>query len=66
MKTKIIINAENVDDATALDTVLSVVRQGKISNEGKQYCYATRLNKITVYASLTKTGTHVFDLWREE
>ena len=66
MKSRIIINDKNVDDATALEAVLSVVKEGKISNEGKQYCYATRLDKIIVYANLAKTGTHVFDLWREK
>lgn len=32
---------DEISDELALRLVLSVINQGKISNEGKSYCYAT-------------------------
>lgn len=32
---------EDISDELALKLVWSVINQGKISNEGKSYCYAT-------------------------
>ena len=32
---------EDISDELALQFVLSVIHQGKISNEGKSYCFAT-------------------------
>jgi hypothetical protein len=39
----IIENRTDIPDETALRAVLAVVQKGRISNKGKQYCYATTL-----------------------
>lgn len=58
MARKITITIEdNIADADALQCVMQVVEGGKISGEGKYYCYATMLKhpnykeEIAVYAS---------------
>ena len=56
----IIENQSDLSDENALNVVLEVVRNGKISNNGKQYCYATVFSNSAVYSDLTKTGTHKF------
>lgn len=35
---------EGISDHLAVQLVESVIRQGKISNEGKNYCFATSFN----------------------
>lgn len=35
----IINNKSDLPDTTALEIVLKVIQAGRISNEGKQYCY---------------------------
>jgi hypothetical protein len=56
---KIIIrNDSELDDFSALGAVMKVLLQGKISNGGKQHCYATTMNisgkdkEVTVYTTL--------------
>jgi len=63
---KIIINSECIDDSSALTYVLKVILQGKISNEGTQYCYITQFESgHKVYADKTKSGTYTFRVWKE-
>lgn len=56
----IINNDSDVDDFTALGAVMKVMLQGKISNDGKQHCYATTMRiasidkEVTVYCTLNK------------
>lgn len=55
----IIDNRTNLSDADAIDLISKVISDGRISNEGKQYCYATsfeskRLGKIMVWTALNK------------
>ena len=52
----IIENRSSLDDATALAQVALVIRQGRISNEGKQYCYVTRLGGLMIYSALNKAS----------
>jgi len=61
----IINNRSKLDDRTVLDMVHSVVRNGKVSNDGKQYCYLiTFVNGHAVSCSLTRTGQTRFDVWK--
>ena len=39
---------DNIDDLTAIHYVNEVIRQGKISNNGKSYCYLTLFGNIAV------------------
>ena len=41
VKKIIIENKDGLSDKKALELVLSVIRQGRISNNNKQYCYVT-------------------------
>lgn len=54
---KIIIeNRTNIDDHEAIQMVASVIRAGRISNDGKQYSYATNFKSFdaSVYTDLNK------------
>lgn len=69
---KIIIDNRSADisDDEAVRYVQSVMAEGKCSNYGKQYCYATVFTERTtgartmVSSSLTKTGTSTFRVYR--
>ena len=56
----IIENRTNMSDLDALYYVERVVREGRISNDDKQYCYATRFEdtsnglRVIVYTQLNK------------
>ena len=39
---------DNIDDLTAISLVKQVIEQGKISNNGNNYCYLTSLGDIFV------------------
>ena len=39
---------DNIDDLTAVSLVKQVIEQGKISNNGKSYCYLTLFGNIVV------------------
>jgi len=56
----IINNDSKLPDETAIAMVCEVIDKGKISNYGKQYCYATRYATAEVYADLRRSGTHSF------
>ncbi len=56
----IIENQSDLTGGAALSLVFEVVERGKISNHGKQYCYATVFSNAAVYSDITKTGTHKF------
>lgn len=58
---KIIIHKQcEVSDAEALWLVLSVVKNGRISDFGKCYCLASVGPKYAVIAQRTRRGTDVF------
>ena len=58
---KIIIHYDGVSDVDALLYVKQVVSKGRISNDGKQYCYCTLFNNdAEVYADKTARGTDTF------
>ena len=54
---KIIIdNSSDLDDNVAVQMVLQVIELGRVSDDGKQYCYVTTFNvDDDVYA----VGTHL-------
>lgn len=57
---KIIINNKShLDDINALVAVMSVLGEGKISNDGKQHCYVSTITlvgevEVTVHTTLNK------------
>jgi hypothetical protein len=59
---KLIIHApDNLPAYQATYLVGKVIGEGFLSNNGTQYCFATRFNNgVSVYADKTKSGTHVF------
>lgn len=67
-KNRVIINnRSDCDEITCVELVKHVISQGRISNEGKQYCYATTFNnpKVIVWTSVNKT-TDTFTIINEE
>ena len=60
MNKLIIDNRTELNDIDALRVAKVVIEQGRISNDGKQYCYATEVEinnlsgKYTVYSDLNK------------
>lgn len=67
---KIIIHVEDgIDEQKALGLVKDVVSMGRISNKGKQYCYATVCDttdgKIVIWTKLNKSSD-VFILQKEK
>lgn len=61
---RIIINTRGVSDSDALHYVKRVVDNGKISGDGKHYCYYTVFNnEIAVVCSHALTGTITFTVY---
>ena len=57
MNRLIIVNRSDLPMTEAMDWIARIMDRGRISNEGKQYCYAVRLPSGHVICSdLTKTG----------
>ena len=58
MSRLIIDNRSSMPMETALEYIIGIIERGRISNNGKQYCYLTVLRSCgTQFASgLTKTG----------
>lgn len=55
---KIYITINNdITDEQALELVLEVIQQGRISNEGKSYCYCTRIGNNLILADKKKNDT---------
>ena len=44
----IINNKTNLSDLAVIGLIQKVVKEGRISNEGKQYCYATVIGSYVV------------------
>lgn len=59
---------EDISDHLAVQLIESVIRQGKISNEGKSYCFATSFNvngfEYMVVAN-DKTKSEMFYITKE-
>lgn len=67
MNKMIIKNYTECDDLVCLEMVRAVVNDGKISKHGEEdgYCFVTtftRPQNTMVCCSMTKNGTHVFDI----
>jgi hypothetical protein len=57
----ITINDKNISDFDALMSVTAVVQGGRISDEGKAYCYCSSWeNGDVVYAEQLESGTDKF------
>lgn len=66
---RIILNIrDGIDPKLALELVLQVVSEGRISADGNCYCYATvfRKPKIAVIAENLKTGTDIFHVYQDK
>jgi hypothetical protein len=62
-------NEKEIAHSVALDYVNSVMRGGLVSSTGKQkhYCHVSVFSGgWVVYASITKSGTHVFNVTKEK
>jgi hypothetical protein len=62
-------NEQEISACVALDYVSSVMRGGLVSSTGKQkhYCHVSVFSGgWVVYASITKAGTHAFNVTREK
>ena len=67
-KSKIIIEIrDDILDEKALEIVSRVVSRGKISNDGKNYCYLVvdSNQQIEVYSTQLKSGTFKFLVCKE-
>lgn len=63
---RIIINNRSKEpDYNAILAVLDVMREGRVSDDGKCYCYLTVFPsfEIAVSAEVTKTKTDSFIVW---
>lgn len=69
MERLIINNKSDLPMEVCLDLCRRVVKEGRISADGKQYCYATvfRYNGLSyaVYANLNK-GSDSFTIYKDE
>jgi hypothetical protein len=58
MNKLIIDNRTELTDFQAVDLVLEVIKQGRISNDNKQYCYGTEITidgkKYMIWTDLNK------------
>lgn len=59
---KIYITIKNdITDEQALELVLEVIIQGRISNEGKSYCYCTQIGNNLIFADKKKNDTFIIE-----
>jgi hypothetical protein len=56
----IIKNESNTDDISCMSLVISVMKEGRISNNNKQYCYVCVFDNYVVFADVTRNKTDVF------
>lgn len=56
----ITVDGDDMSDDLALLLVSEVVRGGRVSDNGRQYCYVTTFKGGTVIAGRTKTGNDSF------
>jgi hypothetical protein len=62
-------NEKEIAHSVALDYVSAVMRGGLVSSTGKQkhYCHVSVFSgDRVVYASITKAGTHVFNVTKDK
>jgi hypothetical protein len=64
---KIIIHYDDISDTLALEHILEVIGQGKISKNNSQYCFITRFKSgYTVFADKNKSGTNTFRIYASQ
>lgn len=65
---RIIINCrDGISEEEAFCKVGAVINSGKISNFGKQYCYATTFKSgVAVICRMTRKGNFAFDVIKME
>ena len=66
MSRLIIDNQTEMTDGDVLKYVIHIVHKGKISNSGKQYCYATVFNDGVVVASILNKSSERLLIYREQ
>lgn len=65
---RIIINNEaGISDMEALWLVLSVVKGGRVSDDGRKYCLCSTWKNaaVTVFSDQTKSGTDTFTITKQ-
>lgn len=56
---------DDIEDLGALWATLNVVRYGRVSDNGRQYCFVTTFKDgVEVFARRTRAGTDVFHVVR--
>jgi len=65
MKKLIISHDDDIDPLDALDYVAYLVRKGRVSGNGKQYCYMTVAGEIVVVSGVTKAGSDTIRIYKE-
>jgi hypothetical protein len=66
MRITINVDTDSIDEREAIKYVSNVMADGKVSNDGKCYCYLTRyLNGVLVSADNTRSGNHTFSVRKE-
>jgi len=63
MSRLIIENRSAVNDADTLSYVAAVIRAGRISNDGKQYCYCTKFKDGTMVSTDLNKSSDRFIVW---
>jgi len=66
---KLIVINEIDDDEDALNYAMSVVAMGKVGMQGDVpcYCFVTKFfNDVVVHAHMTKAGTHIFRVTKQQ
>lgn len=64
MKIIIKIEGDGVDFWTAAQCVDRVIKQGRISDEGRSYCYVTVFEKSIHVAAVANKNSDTFTVWR--
>ena len=61
----IINNKSSKSDSFVFNLVLNVISEGRVSDDGKCYCFLTSFtkSKTAVSARVTKSGTDSFIVW---
>lgn len=70
MKCTLVFDEDNISAVDAVTSALAVIRDGRVSNNGKQYCYVTsfprKTGDIIVTSQRTRVGTDQFHIYKGE
>jgi len=62
----IIRNASDMLMTECMLYITSVIQQGRISDDGKSYCFATRFSDNVIVVATRRKCSDVFAIWKEE